>query len=125
MRQAGAASDSPPVGQVQATLNADGYYTVVVAGKFEDMRLNVYGDAPGPNPSADHCLARFLHAALEVPKVDVVVNGGGALAAPYHLRRRLQLESAPVSGQRDGLRRAGLRRVRRYRVGSSLLSAGP
>jgi hypothetical protein len=76
---------------VQATLNANSYYSVVVAGKFEDMRLSLYPDSPGPNPPSNESTARFLHAALDVPKVDLVVNGSQVLyrnlafmdASPY------------------------------------------
>lgn len=91
VRRAGAAPDSPPSGQVQATLNADSYYSVVVAGKFEEMRLSVYPDSRGPNPPLDHSMARFLHAALDVPKADLLLNGSSVLyrnvsfmeASPY------------------------------------------
>jgi Domain of unknown function (DUF4397) len=91
VRPAGAAPDSPPSGQVQATLNADSYYSVVVAGKFQSMNLNVYPDSPGPNPPPDRAVARFLHATPDVPKVDLFQNGSTALyrnisfmeASPY------------------------------------------
>jgi hypothetical protein len=91
VRRAGAAPDSAPSGQVQATLNANTYYSVVVAGKFEGMRLSLYPDSPGPNPPPDQSTARFLHAALDVPKVDLLVNGSQVLyrnlsfmeASPY------------------------------------------
>jgi hypothetical protein len=91
VRPAGAAADSTPSGQVQANLLADTYYSVVVAGKFQNMNLNIYPDSPGPNPPPDRCLARFLHATPDVPKVDVVLNGSTFLyknisfmeASPY------------------------------------------
>jgi Domain of unknown function (DUF4397) len=91
VRPAGAAPDSPATGQVQANLLADTYYSVVVAGKFQNMNLSIYPDSPGPNPAPDHCMARFLHATPDVPKVDVVLNGSTFLyknisfmeASPY------------------------------------------
>jgi hypothetical protein len=91
VRPAGTAPDSPASGQVQATLSADTYYSVAVAGKFQNMRLSVYPDSPGPNPPSDRWMARFLHATLDVPKVDVVLNGSNILyrnlsfmeASPY------------------------------------------
>jgi uncharacterized protein DUF4397 len=87
VRPAGAAPDVPASGQVQATLNPNTYYSVVVAGKFQNMNLSIYPDSP----ASDHCMARFLHATPDVPKVDVVLNGSNFLyrninfmeASPY------------------------------------------
>jgi hypothetical protein len=39
------------------------------------MKSSVLDDASPPNPPRDYCVARFLHAALQVQKVDLVVNG--------------------------------------------------
>src|SRR5919202_6819888 len=44
VRPAGADPNSPPSGQTQATMGPDSFYTVGVAGKFEDMRVGVYDD---------------------------------------------------------------------------------
>jgi hypothetical protein len=74
VRKAGSAPDSAPVAQVQQVLNADGYYSVVAAGKFDQLRASVISDASPPNPPPDTCQARFLHASSEVPAVDVVVT---------------------------------------------------
>jgi hypothetical protein len=74
VRKAGAAPDSQPMAQVQQTLNADGYFSVVAAGKFEDMQAKVITDAATSNPPPGYCQARFLQASPTVPAVDVVVT---------------------------------------------------
>jgi Domain of unknown function (DUF4397) len=111
VRPAGAAPDSPPSGQVQATLNADAYYTVMVAGKFENMQLRVYDDAAGPNPPPDHCMARFVHAALEVPRVDVIVNGSGALYQNISFMEASRYIQMPAGVYDIDLRMAGTQKV--------------
>jgi hypothetical protein len=55
-------------------LNADGYYSVVAAGKVDQLRASVIADAAPPNPPPDFCQARFLQASPDVPAVDVVVT---------------------------------------------------
>ena len=111
VRRTGAAPGSPPAGQVQATLKADSYYTVAVAGKFEDMRLSVYDDAPGPNPPPDHCMARFLHAAADVPRVDVVVNGTGVLYPNVSFMEASKYIQMPAGVYDIDLRTAGTNTV--------------
>jgi hypothetical protein len=117
VRPAGAAPDSPASGQVQATLNADSYYSVVVAGKFKNMNLNLYPDSSGGNPPADRATARFLHATPDVPKVDVFQNGSTALyrnisfmevspylqmpAGHYEIELRVAGSSSPIFTLKD------------------------
>jgi Domain of unknown function (DUF4397) len=74
VRKAGAASDAAPLVQVQQVLNADGYYSVVAAGKVAELKAAVISDATPPNPPPDYCQARFLEASPDVPAVDVVVT---------------------------------------------------
>jgi Domain of unknown function (DUF4397) len=73
VRKAGSAPDSAPIAQVQQVLNADGYYSVVAAGKVDQLKTSVITDAAPPNPPPDYCQARFLQASPDVPAVDVVV----------------------------------------------------
>ncbi|MBJ7597517.1 MAG: hypothetical protein DLM67_12065 [Candidatus Nephthysia bennettiae] len=73
VRKAGAAPDSTPIGQVQQVLNADGYYSMLAAGKVDELKTAVITDAAPPNPPPDYCQARFLEASPDVPAVDVVV----------------------------------------------------
>src|ERR1700730_9481980 len=73
VRKAGSAADSTPIAQVQQVLNADGYYSMVAAGKVDQLRASVITDAAPPNPPPDYCQARFLQASPDVPAVDVVV----------------------------------------------------
>jgi hypothetical protein len=74
VRKAGSPADSSPVVQVQQALNQDGYFSLIVAGKFDQLRANLVTDAAPPNPPPDTCEARFLHASANVPTVDVVVK---------------------------------------------------
>lgn len=75
VRRAGSPPDSTPLTQITANLGAGEYYSMVAAGKIDEMKSAVLDDATPPNPPPDQCVARFLHAALQVQKVDVVVNG--------------------------------------------------
>src|SRR6202022_1633799 len=75
VRRAGAPADSAPLTQITANLGAGEYYSMVAAGKIDEMKSSVLDDAAPPNPPPDYCVARFLHAALQVQKVDVVING--------------------------------------------------
>jgi hypothetical protein len=111
VRPAGSEASSPPSGQTQATMGADGFYTVVVAGKFENMRVGVYEDSTGPNPPPDHCMARFLHAALEVPRVDVVINGAGAVYKNISFMEASQYIQMPAGHYDIQLRQAGTDKV--------------
>jgi hypothetical protein len=74
VRKAGSAPDSAPLAEVKQMLNTDGYYSVVAAGKVDQLRSVVIPDSAPPNPPPDYCLARFLHASPDVPAVDVVVT---------------------------------------------------
>ena len=73
VRKAGSAADSTPIAQVQQVLNADGYYSMVAAGKVDQLKASIIADASPPNPPPDYCQARFLQASPDVPAVDVVV----------------------------------------------------
>jgi hypothetical protein len=73
VRKAGSAADSTPIAQVQQALNADGYYSMVAAGKVDQLKASIITDASPPNPPPDYCQARFLEASPDVPAVDVVV----------------------------------------------------
>ena len=79
VRKAGAAPDSAPLAEVTRALNPDGYYSMVAAGKLEQLRSSVIQDSPPPNPPPDFCQARFLHASPDVPAVDVVVTQPNAI----------------------------------------------
>lgn len=75
VRKAGSPANSAPVADVKKDLGPDEYYSMIAAGKIDGMKATVLDDASPPNPPPAFCDARFLHAALGVPKVDVVVNG--------------------------------------------------
>lgn len=73
VRKAGSAPDSTPIASLQQSLNVDGYYSMVAAGKVDQLKASIISDAPPPNPPPDYCQARFLQASPDVPSVDVVV----------------------------------------------------
>ncbi len=62
------------VAQMQETLTAGSYYTLVVSGKQSDVRIGLYGDSP--SQTAGKVVVRFCHFAPEVPGVDVATPSG-------------------------------------------------
>jgi hypothetical protein len=73
VKKAGSAPDSAPLAQLQQTLSPDGYFSMVAAGKVDQLKATLISDAAAPNPPPDYCQARFLQASPDVPAVDVVV----------------------------------------------------
>ena len=74
VRKAGSPADSTPIVQVQQAVTQDGYFSLVAAGKFDQLKASLVMDATPPNPPPDTCEARFLQASANVPTVDVVVK---------------------------------------------------
>lgn len=76
VRRAGSEATSPPLAEVQQSLDAS-YYSVFVGGKVQDakcpVRAVIFSDGFS-TPAAGRVLARFVHMAPEVPGVDVILN---------------------------------------------------
>jgi hypothetical protein len=78
VRPAGAAASSDPVIEATASVKAGAAYTVAAVGALADIKAAVFGDDLGA-PAAGKAKVRVLHAAPEVPAVDVAVEGGPTL----------------------------------------------
>jgi hypothetical protein len=78
VRPAGAAASSDPVIEETASVEAGAAYTVAAVGALADIQAAIFGDdlsAPGSGKAK----VRVIHAAPEVPAVDVAVEGGPTL----------------------------------------------
>ena len=78
VRPAGAAASSDPVIEATAKVKAGNAYTVAAVGALADIEGEIFGDdlsAPGSGKAK----VRVIHAAPEVPAVDVAVKGGPTL----------------------------------------------
>ncbi len=60
--------------EMQQTLTAGSYYSLVVSGKHTDPRVGLYSDSP--SQTAGKVVVRFCHFAPEVPGVDVAGKTG-------------------------------------------------
>jgi Domain of unknown function (DUF4397) len=78
VRPAGAAATSDPVIEATAEVEAGQAYTVAAVGALADIALEVFGDDLSA-PGAGKAKVRVIHAAPEVPAVDVAVEGGPTL----------------------------------------------
>lgn len=74
VRPAGAAADSEPVIQADATVEAGQAYTVAAVGLLADIAAQVYVDDVAAPPEGQ-AKVRVIHAAPDVPAVDVGVAG--------------------------------------------------
>lgn len=74
VRPAGAAADSDPVIQADATVEAGQAYTVAAVGLLADIAAQVYVDDLAAPPEGQ-AKVRVIHAAPDVPAVDVGVAG--------------------------------------------------
>ena len=78
VRPAGAAASSDPVIEATAEVEAGNAYTVAAVGALADIAGEIFTDdlsAPGSGKAK----VRVIHAAPEVPAVDVAVEGGPTL----------------------------------------------
>ena len=78
VRPAGAAASSDPVIEATAEVEAGNAYTVAAVGALADIAAEIFADdlsAPGSGKAK----VRVIHAAPEVPAVDVAVKGGPTL----------------------------------------------
>ena len=78
VRPAGAAASSDPVIEATAKVKTGNAYTVAAVGALADIKGQIFGDdlsAPGSGKAK----VRVIHAAPEVPAVDVAVKGGPTL----------------------------------------------
>jgi Domain of unknown function (DUF4397) len=78
VRPAGAAATSDPVVEATAEVEAGQAYTVAAVGALADIALEVFTDDLSA-PGAGKAKVRVIHAAPEVPAVDVAVEGGPTL----------------------------------------------
>lgn len=74
VRPAGAAADSEPVIQADATVEAGQAYTVAAVGLLADIAAQVYVDDLAAPPEGQ-AKVRVIHAAPDVPAVDAGVAG--------------------------------------------------
>ena len=86
VRPAGAAATSDPVVEATAEVAAGQAYTVAAVGALDDIALEIYGDDLSA-PAAGKAKVRVIHAAPEVPAVDVAVEGGPTLFEGSSSRR--------------------------------------
>jgi len=78
IRPAGSAAGATPLAEIQQSLDANGYYTVMAADRGGTMHAAIFSDG-FPNPPAGKAVARFVHTAPEVPGVDVALKNGPVL----------------------------------------------
>jgi hypothetical protein len=78
VRPAGAAADSDPVIEASPTLKAGQAYTVAAVGKVAAIKGEIFTDDLSAPPSGQ-AKVRAIHAAPDVPAVDVAVEGGPTL----------------------------------------------
>jgi hypothetical protein len=78
VRPAGAAASSDPVIEATAEVKAGAAYTVAAVGALDDITAEMFGDDLSA-PASGKAKVRVIHAAPEVPAVDVAVEGGPTL----------------------------------------------
>jgi hypothetical protein len=78
VRPAGAAASSDPVIKATAQVKAGAAYTVAAVGALADIEGKIFPDDLGA-PASGKAKVRVIHAAPEVPAVDVAVKGGPTL----------------------------------------------
>ena len=78
VRPAGAAATSDPVVEATAEVEGGQAYTVAAVGALADIALEIFTDDLSA-PAAGKAKVRVIHAAPEVPAVDVAVEGGPTL----------------------------------------------
>jgi hypothetical protein len=78
VRPAGAAAGSKPVISATPTLEGGQAYTVAAVGKVDDIKGEIFTDDLSAPPSGQ-AKVRAIHAAPDVPAVDVAVKGGPTL----------------------------------------------
>jgi hypothetical protein len=78
VRPAGAAASSDPVIEATAEVKAGDAYTVAAVGALADIEAQIFTDDLSA-PAAGKAKVRVIHAAPEVPAVDVAVEGGPTL----------------------------------------------
>jgi Domain of unknown function (DUF4397) len=78
VRPAGAAASSDPVIEATAEVEGGKAYTVAAVGALDDIEAQIFGDDLSA-PGAGKAKVRVIHAAPEVPAVDVAVEGGPTL----------------------------------------------
>jgi Domain of unknown function (DUF4397) len=78
VRPAGAAASSDPVIEATAEVKAGSAYTVAAAGALADIQGQIFTDDLSA-PASGKAKVRVIHAAPEVPAVDVAVEGGPTL----------------------------------------------
>ena len=72
------AASSDPVIEATAKVKAGSAYTVAAFGALADIKGRIFGDDLGA-PGSGKAKVRVIHAAPEVPAVDVAVKGGPTL----------------------------------------------
>lgn len=130
VRAAGAAPSSPPAIRLTGRLQAGHAYTVAAVGPKTGLRAVLLGDDMAPTDPG-RARVRFISAAVDLPKVDVAVDGRVltpklSFAAPSTYRTlpggRLRVEARRAGGGgvllRDDLR------VRAGTVSSAVLLGG-
>jgi Domain of unknown function (DUF4397) len=78
VRPAGAAASSDPVIEATAEVEAGNAYTVAAVGALADITAEIFSDDLSA-PASGKAKVRVIHAAPEVPAVDVAVEGGPTL----------------------------------------------
>jgi Domain of unknown function (DUF4397) len=78
VRPAGAAASSDPVVEATAEVEAGAAYTVAAVGALDDIAAEIFADDLSA-PASGKAKVRVIHAAPEVPAVDVAVEGGPTL----------------------------------------------
>jgi hypothetical protein len=78
VRPAGAAASSDPVIKATAQVKAGAAYTVAAVGALADIQGKIFPDDLSA-PATGKAKVRVIHAAPEVPAVDVAVKGGPTL----------------------------------------------
>jgi hypothetical protein len=78
VRPAGAAASSDPVIEATADVEAGNAYTVAAVGALADIQGQIFGDDLSA-PASGKAKVRVIHAAPEVPAVDVAVEDGPTL----------------------------------------------
>jgi len=95
MRAAGAGADTPPVLSTTLTVRPGAAYTVAGLGKYAELALRVLDDDL-TMPAAGQSRVRVVQASTTVPRLDVGVKGGAAVATGVGFAQTTGYQTVPA-----------------------------
>jgi hypothetical protein len=110
IRPAGAAADSPPVFAASQRLMRGRAYTVAAVGTLATIKPKVYRDTVCA-PDAGNAKVRILHAAPDVPPVDIAVKDGSVVIKNLKFSAASRYIEGPAGSGTIEVRAAGTNQV--------------